>query len=124
VYSKGGGTFVETDGSVTANSDEAKAAIEMAKAWVGGIAPSAVTEYDEEASRSVWQGGNAAFHRNWPYVYGISADDDSILQGKFGVTQLPAGENGESAACLGSENLMVSKYSPNPDAAKIFVKNL
>jgi trehalose/maltose transport system substrate-binding protein len=122
IYSNGGGTIIETDGTVTVNSDEAKAAIEMAKGWVGSIAPTAVTGYDEEASRGVWQGGNAAFHRNWPYVYGISAADESDLQGKFGVTKLPAGEGGESAACLGTENIMVSKYSPNKDAARLFAK--
>src|SRR5699024_6693187 len=114
IYSSGGGKIVEDDGTVTVNSDEAVAAIEMAKDWVGGIAPGAVTSYNEEDSRGVWQGGNAAFHCNWLYVYAISAEDDSILQGKFDITQLPGGENG-SAACLGGWNMMVSQYSPNKE---------
>lgn len=121
INSSGGGKIIEDDGTVTVNSAEAVAAIEMAKGWVGGIAPSAVTGYQEEDGRGVWQGGNAAFHRNWPYVYSISAADDSILQGKFGLTTLPGGSNG-SAACLGGWNMMVSKYSPNKDAAKIMAK--
>jgi trehalose/maltose transport system substrate-binding protein len=124
IYSNGGGQIIETDGTVTVNSDQAKAAIERAKSWVGTIAPSAVTGYMEEDSRGVWQGGNAAFHRNWPYVYSISAADDSDLQGKFALAQLPAGdgEGAQTASALGGWNMMVSKYSPNKDAAKVFAK--
>lgn len=124
VYSNGGGTFIEPDGSITANSDQAKAAIERAMGWVGGIAPSAVTSYKEEDSRGVWQGGNAAFHRNWPYVYAISQADDSDLKDKFSVGLIPMGdgEGADNAATLGGWNMMVSKYSKNIDAAKVFAK--
>lgn len=124
VYSNGGGTFIEEDGTVTANSDQAKAAIERAMGWVGGIAPSAVTSYMEEDGRTVWQGGNSAFHRNWPYVYSISQADDSDLKDKFSVGVLPMGdgEGADNAATLGGWNMMVSKYSQNIDAAKVFAK--
>jgi trehalose/maltose transport system substrate-binding protein len=124
VYSHGGGTFIETDGSVTVNSDGAKAAIERAMGWVDTIAPAAVTNYNEEDSRGVWQGGNAAFHRNWPYVYSISQADDSDLKDKFSLGLLPAGE-GEgagNAATLGGWNMMVSQYSENQDAGKLLAK--
>lgn len=124
VYSNGGGTFIEEDGTVTANSDQAKAAIEQAMGWVGTIAPSAVTSYMEEDGRTVWQGGNNAFHRNWPYVYAISQADDSDLKDKFSVGLLPKGEGegADNAATLGGWNMMVSKYSQNIDAAKVFAK--
>lgn len=124
IYSNGGGSFIETDGTVTVNSDNAKAAIERAKGWIGGIAPSAVTNYKEEDSRGVWQGGNAAFHRNWPYAYAISQADDSDLKDKFSVGLLPMGdgEGSDHAATLGGWNMMVSKYSPNIDAAKLLAK--
>jgi trehalose/maltose transport system substrate-binding protein len=92
--------------------------------WVGTIAPSAVTSYMEEDGRTVWQGGNNAFHRNWPYVYAISQADDSDLKDKFSVGLLPKGdgEGADNAATLGGWNMMVSKYSQNIDAAKIFAK--
>lgn len=124
VYSHGGGSFIEPDGTVTVNSDAAKAAIERAVGWVGGISPAAVTSYKEEDSRGVWQAGNSAFHRNWPYVYGISAADDSDLQGKFSIGLLPKGEGdgADNAATLGGWNMMVSKYSNNVDAATVFAK--
>lgn len=124
VYSNGGGTFIEEDGSITANGDQAKAAIERAVGWVGGIAPGAVTSYMEEDGRGVWQGGNSAFHRNWPYVYGISQADDSDLQDKFSVGLLPMGDGdgATNAATLGGWNMMVSKYSQNIDGAKLLAK--
>ncbi|MCO5216870.1 MAG: ABC transporter substrate-binding protein [Thermomicrobiales bacterium] len=124
VYSNGGGTFIEPDGTVTVNSDAAKAAVERAVGWVGGIAPAAVTSYKEEDSRGVWQAGNAAFHRNWPYVYGISQADDSDLKDKFSMGLLPKGdgENADNAATLGGWNMMVSKYSENIEAATVFAK--
>ena len=124
VFSNGGGSFIEEDGTVSANSDQAKAAIERAKGWVGNIAPSAVTSYMEEDSRAVWQGGNAAFHRNWPYVYSISQADDSELQDQFSVGLLPMGDGdgADNAATLGGWNMMVSKYSQNIDAATAFAK--
>ncbi|HVL25849.1 MAG TPA: ABC transporter substrate-binding protein, partial [Thermomicrobiales bacterium] len=123
-FSNGGGTIVDENAEITINNDQARAALERAKGWVGTIAPDAVTGYKEEDSRGVWQGGNAAFHRNWPYVYSISAADDSDLQGKFDIAQLPRGDgDGAShAATLGGWQQFVSRYSENQDAAKEFAK--
>ncbi len=123
-FSNGGGSIIESDGSVSVNNDQAKAAFELAKSWVGTIAPEAVTGYMEEDSRGVWQGGNAAFHRNWPYAYVLSAADDSVIKDKFDITQLPMGEGDGAthAATLGGWQMFVSNYSENQDAAKAFAK--
>jgi len=121
-FSNGGGTIIEADGSVTVNNDQAKAAFEMAAGWVGTIAPEAVTGYMEEDSRAVWQGGNCAFHRNWPYAYVLSAADDSVIKDAFDITQLPMGDgDGAShAATLGGWQMFVSNYSEQQDAGKAF----
>jgi len=67
----------------------------------------------------VWQGGNAAFMRNWPYAYSLGQGADSKVKGKFDVTTLPAGDSGHGAATLGGWQLAVSKYSAHPaEAAK------
>ena len=123
-YSNGGGVIVEEDGTVTVNNEQAVAAIERAAGWIGGIAPSAVTGYMEEDSRGVWQGGNAAFHRNWPYVYSISAADDSDLQGKFDIAQLPMGdgEGAQHAATLGGWNTFVPSSAANVEGGRLFAK--
>lgn len=123
-YSYGGGSIIDEEGAVTVNNDQAKAALELAKSWVGTIAPQAVTGYLEEDGRGVWQGGNAAFMRNWPYAYVLGEADDSAISGNFAVTQLPMGdgEGATHAATLGGWQMMVSNYSQQQDAAKQFAK--
>jgi trehalose/maltose transport system substrate-binding protein len=123
VKSHGGGQIVEPDGSISINNPNAARALEAAASWVGTIAPKGVLAYQEEEARGVWQTGNAAFMRNWPYAYGLGNGDDSAVKGKFGVAPLPSGGSG-SAATLGGWNLAVSKYSQNQDAAIALVKFL
>ncbi|MBP0616176.1 ABC transporter substrate-binding protein [Jiella mangrovi] len=124
IASNGGGQIVSPEGDITINNPKAAEAIEMAKGWVGTIAPEGVLSYKEEESRGVWQTGNAVFMRNWPYAYALSNGDDSAVKGKFDVAPLPAGEGGKSAACLGGWNLAVSKYSQHQEAAIALVKFL
>ena len=124
VASNGGGQIVSPEGDITINNEKAAEALDMAKGWVGTIAPEGVLAYKEEESRGVWQTGNAVFMRNWPYAYPLSAGDDSAVKGKFDVMPLPAGSSGASAACLGGWNLAVSEYSEHRDAAIDLVRFL
>jgi trehalose/maltose transport system substrate-binding protein len=118
VYSFGGGTIVEHDKKVTIDNPKAIKALDTAKSWVGTISPPGVTTYGEEEARNIWQAGNAAFMRNWPYAYALGQDPKSPISGKFDVTVLPkGGADGKNAACLGGWQLMVSAYSKAPDAA-------
>ena len=118
VKSNGGGQIIEPDGSITIFNDNAVAALEMAKGWVGTISPPGVLSYMEEESRGVWQTGNAVFMRNWPYAYGLGNGDDSPIKGLFDVAPLPSGGgDNASAATLGGWNVAVSRFSPNPEAA-------
>lgn len=118
VKSHGGGQIVEADGSVSIFNDNAVKALEQAKSWVGTISPEGVLAYQEEEARGVWQTGNAAFMRNWPYAYGLGNGDDSAVKGLFAVTTLPtAGGDTTSAATLGGWNVAVSKYSTKQEAA-------
>ncbi|MBI1293487.1 extracellular solute-binding protein [bacterium] len=118
-YSFGGGQIVEPDGTISINNPNAIAAFELAASWVGNISPSGVTTYQEEEARNVWQTGNAAFMRNWPYAYSLGQGEDSAIAGNFDVTVLPAGdiEGGQGAATLGGWQMAVSAYSENQDAA-------
>ncbi|WP_200833940.1 ABC transporter substrate-binding protein [Tabrizicola flagellatus] len=118
IKSYGGGQIVEPDGTISVNNENAVAALEMAKSWVGTISPDGVLAYQEEEARGVWQTGNAVFMRNWPYAYGLGNGDDSAVKGKFAVTTLPVGKEGDSsAATLGGWNVAVSKYSTKQEAA-------
>jgi trehalose/maltose transport system substrate-binding protein len=118
VKSFGGGQIVEADGTISINNEKAIKALETAAAWVGTISPEGVLAYGEEESRGVWQTGNAAFMRNWPYAYQLGNGDDSAVKGLFDVTTLPVGAEGDtSAATLGGWNVAVSKYSTKQDVA-------
>ena len=117
VASNNGGTIVSPDGEITINNENAREIIKQAAGWVGTISPNGVTGMAEESARKMWQSGNAMFMRNWPYVYALAKGDESAVKGKFDVSPLPAGENGEPAGTLGGWNLAVSKYSNNPEVA-------
>ncbi|MBA3325044.1 MAG: ABC transporter substrate-binding protein [Rhodobacteraceae bacterium] len=118
IKSNGGGQIISPEGEITVYNDNAVAALEMAKGWVGTISPPGVLSYMEEESRGVWQTGNAVFMRNWPYAYALGNGDDSPIKGLFSVAPLPSGGgDNTSAATLGGWNLAVSMYSPNQEAA-------
>jgi trehalose/maltose transport system substrate-binding protein len=125
IYSYGGGTIVDPDKKVTINNPEAIKALDAARSWVGTISPAGVTTYGEEEARNIWQAGNAAFMRNWPYAYALGADPKSAVSRKFDVTVLPkGGENGKHVACLGGWQAMLSAYSKVPDAGADLIRYL
>ena len=120
--SEGGGFVVEPDGTISVNNPACAAAFERAAGWVDTISPPGVTTYLEEDSRGVWQSGNAAFMRNWPYAFSLGQSDDSPIKDNFDATVLPSGAGNRGAATLGGWQLMVSKYSENPEAAAMFAR--
>ena len=125
IYSFGGGTIINPDKKVTISNPNAIKALETAKSWIGTISPTSVTNYGEEEARYIWQIGNAAFMRNWPYAYPLGADPKSPISGKFDVTVLPkGGDNGKNPACLGGWQLMVSAYSKVPNASVDLIRYL
>jgi trehalose/maltose transport system substrate-binding protein len=73
----------------------------------------------EEEARGVWQAGNAAFMRNWPYAYAPGQEEGSAIKDKFAITLVPAGdgEGAQHADTLGGWQVMVSTYSQNQPAA-------
>jgi trehalose/maltose transport system substrate-binding protein len=121
--SHGGGRIIEADGTISVNNPAAVAAFERAAGWVGRISPSQVTQWLEEDSRLVWQAGNAAFMRNWPYAYSLGNSEGSPIRGQFEVTLLPEGGGGH-AATLGGWQLSVPRYSRHQAEAVELVRFL
>jgi trehalose/maltose transport system substrate-binding protein len=122
VKSFAGGEIISPDGTITINNPNAVSAIEAAASWVGTISPDGVTGFQEEDARNMFQNGNAAFMRNWPYAYSLGQSDDSAIQGQFAVTTLPAGdvEGGSPAATLGGWQIAVSEYTEYPAVSADF----
>ena len=121
IASNGGGTIVEPDGKVSIANSNAIEALEYAASWPGTISPEGVLGFNEEASRAVWQAGNAAFMRNWPYAYSLGEVDDSVIKGKVDFTSLPKG-TGKNSSTIGGWEIFVSKYSEYPEEAAKFAK--
>jgi trehalose/maltose transport system substrate-binding protein len=118
VSSYNGGTIVDAAGKVTVNNPGAVKALQTAKGWVGTISPKGVLSYGEEEARGVFQSGNAVFMRNWPYAWAAANSADSVIKDKVGIVALPkGGKDGHGAAALGGQQLAVSKFSKNTDAA-------
>ncbi|PYE54745.1 ABC transporter substrate-binding protein [Deinococcus yavapaiensis] len=126
ISSFGGGSVIDANGNVTINNAGARNALRTAASWVGTIAPSGVTTYDEEAARNVFQAGNAAFMRNWPYAWALAQGEGSAVRSKVGVVALPAGTGtgARSAGTLGGWQLGVSAYSRNQKVAADLVRYL
>lgn len=127
--STGGGTIIDATGTVTVNNPQAVTAFARAKRWIGTISPPGVITYQEGDAANVWLAGNAAFMRNWPYVYALGNNKDDktnqelLIKGKFDVTQLPSG-GVQHAGTLGGWQLGVSKYSLHPKEAALWVQFL
>jgi trehalose/maltose transport system substrate-binding protein len=121
LVSETGETFIAADGTVNVTDERFVAALERAAGWVGTISPEDVTTFQEEESRGVFQAGNAAFMRNWPYAYNLGNGDDSAVKDMFEWVPLPAGDT-RVGACLGGWQIAVSQYSDNVEAAVAVAK--
>ena len=124
--SMGGDLIVDADGRLPADNSAAAQALDRAAAWVGDISPPTVTVFQEEDARALFQNGNAAFMRNWPYAYALGQAEGSPIRDRFGVTRLPKGDGPEArhASAVGGQQIGVSRYSRNPDAAAAAVRCL
>ncbi len=84
--------------------------------------PAALT-YQEPESLAVFVQGNAVFHRNWPYAWGLANDPEySKIVGKVDVTTLPRFAQGRSTSALGGWLYGISAYSQHPDEAWVFIE--
>lgn len=97
---------------------ETLAAIEFLKNTIQiGISPPGVTTYQEEETRRIFQNGNSAFLRNWPYVWPLANTESSPIDGKIAIKPMVYTKNGNSGACLGGWALGISKSTKHPEAA-------
>jgi multiple sugar transport system substrate-binding protein len=121
-----GGSILGADGkTVTIADDKAVQAVQLMADTFGKdkITPKAVLSWDEEPSRQPFTSGQAAFLRNWSYVWSDAQDASaSKVVGKVGVTKLPAFSGGKSTACLGGYQFGMNAASKNKSAAADFLR--
>jgi trehalose/maltose transport system substrate-binding protein len=117
------GTVVDSEGKVTVNNPNTVKALGLAQSWINTIAPRGVLNYSEEEARGVFQSGNAAFMRNWPYAWSLLNSPDSPVKGKVGIAPLPkGGVDGTHAGTLGGYELAISRYSRHKEVAVDFIR--
>jgi multiple sugar transport system substrate-binding protein len=90
-----------------------------------GVAPSAITTFEEQQSEQLFTSGQAAFLRNWTYAYADSnAPASSKVAGQVGITNLPtfAGQSAPGYSVTGGWNIYINPHSKNFSADVAFVK--
>ncbi len=121
-----GGSSVNTGATKsTIDSPAALKALSYMRGLVSsGVAPSAVTTFQEQQSESLFTSGQVAFLRNWTYAYADANSDTSKVAGKIGIANLPTfqGQQGPGYSTTGGWNLYVNPHSKNVAADVAFVK--
>ena len=116
-YAWGNNGSIQSGAKLTAVSRENEEALQFMVDMIHKykIAPAYVLGFQEDFSRRYFEEGKAVFLRNWPYVWRTLKG--TPVEDKVGIVPVVHGRNGESAAALGGWNIMVGRYSQNPEAS-------
>lgn len=115
-----GGKVLSDDGKTSEfdSPENLKALQLMVDGIKSGAVPKAVLTFQEGETQEAFDTGKPGFMRNWPYAYSIEKESKTPgLKNTFDVAPLPAFEGGKAAGVLGGSNLVVSRYSKNPEGA-------
>ena len=119
-----GGAILQADGKTVSIADEpAIEAVQLMRDLINKeqITPADVLSWDEEPSRRPFTAGEAAFLRNWSYVWKIAQSDaESKVVDKVAVVPLPHFPNKKSAAALGGYQYGINASSKKREAAVEF----
>jgi multiple sugar transport system substrate-binding protein len=121
-----GGAILQPDGKTVSIADEpAVEAVQLIRDLISKeqITPADVLSWDEEPSRRPFTAGEAAFLRNWSYVWKIAQSDaESKVVDKVAVVPLPHFPNKKSAAALGGYQYGINASSKKREGAAEFVR--
>jgi multiple sugar transport system substrate-binding protein len=111
-----------TSGEVIIGSPEAAAGLETYHSMIAdGVAPQAVSNYDETVSEPVFGDGEAVFIRTWPSLYG-DLKTYKVKPEQAGVAPIPVAPDHESSSTLGGWTMAINAATDMPDEAWEFVK--
>jgi multiple sugar transport system substrate-binding protein len=109
-----GGDVLSGD-EVIVDSPESAKGLELRKYMISdGIAPNASVNYTTQESQSIFTNGDAAFMRNWTFVYALLASPETskVRPEQVGISTIPVSEAGkESFSGLGGWNFLVNAAS-------------
>lgn len=122
-----GGSVLNKKGDKSAlDSPQSLKALTFMKSLISdGVAPKAITSFQEKQSESLFTSGQVAFLRNWTYAYADATDPKaSKITDDVGITTLPTfeGETPPGHAAIGGWNLYLNPHSKNMGAALTFIK--
>ena len=131
---EGGGTIIESDGTISVNNPAAIRAWQRARHWIGWISPPSVTEYREQDAVDEFKAGRSAFIRVWAAEPGRSSTPQNpnleviVLESKstigdVGITAMPAGSRARTGV-LGGLGLGISRYSKHPQEDAVLIQFL
>lgn len=93
-------------------------AVEFLRSTVSqGVSPPGVTTYQEEDTRRLFQSGQVAFLRSWPYAWPLAQAKNSPIRGKIAIKPMVHAPGKTGAACLGGWGIGIAKSSKHPEEA-------
>ncbi len=118
-----GGQVLNSKGQANIDTPQALKALTFMRGLItSGVTPSAVTTFQEPDSENVFLQGQAAFQRNWSYVWADSQNpQNSKIVGKVGVTVLPTFGGGPGYSTIGGWDLYVNPHTKNLPADLAFI---
>jgi multiple sugar transport system substrate-binding protein len=89
-----------------------------------GVAPEAVSTYEEPDTEPAFLGGGSVFARNWPYLYALTSNPNvsKIKPDQVGVAPIPVSGGNPSYSTLGGWNFFINATSDKQDEAWEFIK--
>ena len=128
IWGHGGNVLDPSDPTkVLVDSPQAIAGLQTERSMItDGIAPEAVTVYEESETDGVFLRGDTIFMREWPYAYALvgTSDYPNLKPEQVGVSELPSADGKPGNGTVGDQPLYISATSQNPEAAWKFIEFL
>jgi trehalose/maltose transport system substrate-binding protein len=121
IASVGGGHYVD-GGKVTIDNAKARTILDAVRNQIGKSTPRGVTSYQEDQTEHAFDSGDAAFARNWPYMWALAQAKTSKVAGKVGVMNMLHDPGHMGVSTLGGWWLGINKNSAHPNEAWQFIK--
>ncbi len=113
-----GGNWLSESNDVQLTSKEALNAAKWLRELItSGASPASVTNFSENEALQIFQAGDAAFMRNWPYAWAELQKEESSIKGKVGVTTMVSEKNVQPTSTLGSWGFSILKQSKHKELA-------